>query len=192
MATADTTETAPRRKGGILRLLGMVLGACVLVGAGFGGGFFYFAKPLSPAEDVLRLIAPEEALPAEQAETDDGSGHKKVPKPLPEQELFVTTYFTFPDPLTSNLSGSTRFLQVQVGVSTQYDPAVIANVEAHVPALTSDMLAAISTFTEEQVAGTAGRKALADAIKAAINARLEKMEGFGGIEDVFFPSFVLQ
>lgn len=194
MATADTTDTAPRRKGGILRLLGMILGALLLVGAGFGGGFFYFAKPLSPAEDMLRLIAPEEA-PAEahaEAEGEEGAVHKKVPKPVPEQELFVTTYFTFPDALTSNLSGSNRFLQVQVGVSTQYDPAVIANVEAHVPALTSDILAAISTFTEEQVAGTEGRKALSDAIKAAINARLEKMEGFGGIEDVFFPSFVLQ
>lgn len=195
MATADTTDTAPRRKGAILRLLGMTTGACLLVGAGFGAGFFFFAKPLSPAEDMLRLIAPEEApadAHAEEAEGEEGAAHKKVPKPVPEQELFVTTYFTFPDALTSNLSGSDRFLQVTVGVSTQYDPAVIANVEAHVPALTSDILAAISTFTEEQVAGTAGRKALSDAIRDAINARLEKMEGFGGIEDVFFPSFVLQ
>lgn len=193
MATETADLATSRPKGRVLRLLGLLFGSAALVGAGFGAGFFYFANPLSPAQDVLRLIAPEQAAPESTATAEaDEEGHKKVPKPLPEQELFVTSYFTFPDPLTSNLSGSPRFLQVQVGVSTQYDPAVIANVEAHVPALTSDILAVISTFTEEQVGGLEGRKALASAIKAAINARLERMEGFGGIEDVFFPSFVMQ
>jgi flagellar FliL protein len=194
MATQTADSPQPRPKGRILRLLGLLAGSAALVGAGFGAGFFYFANPLSPAEDVLRLIAPEAAAPdaAAEATEDDGEGHKKVPKPVPEQELFVTSYFTFPEPLTSNLSGSSRFLQLTVGVSTQYDPAVIANVEAHVPALTSDILGVVSTFTEEQVAGIAGRKALAGAIRAAINARLERMEGFGGIEDVFFPTFVMQ
>ena len=56
----------------------------------------------------------------------------------------------------------------------------------------SDMLAVISTFTEEDLAGTEGRAKLSEALKAAINKRLEKAEGFGGVEDVFFPSFVLQ
>lgn len=193
-----TADAEPKKKGGgIMGLLKKLFGAIVLVGAGFGGGYFYFANPLSPAQDMLRLIDPQEeqaaAAAEEAASEDDGEAHpKKMPKPVPEQELFVTSYYTFPDPLTSNLKDSRKFLQVQIGVSTQYDEQVIANVTTHTPALMSDMLAVISNFSEEDLNGTEGRAKLADAIKAAINKRLEKVEGFGGVEDVFFPSFVLQ
>jgi flagellar FliL protein len=191
-----TADAAPKKGGGVMRLLKLLLGSAVLVGAGFGGGYFYFANPLSPAQDMLRLIDPAEEAAAEaDAHATEGEGEaapKKLPKPVPEQELFVTSYYSFPDPLTSNLKDSRRFLQVQVGVSTQYDAQVITNVTTHTPALMSDMLAVISTFTEEDLAGTEGRAKLAAALMAAINKRLEKAEGFGGIEDVFFPSFVLQ
>ena len=94
--------------------------------------------------------------------------------------------------MTANLRDSKRFLQVQIGVSTQYDESVVKNVETHKIALQSDMLTVLSTFSEADIAGTEGRGHLADALKEAINARLEKAEGFGGVEDVFFPSFVLQ
>jgi flagellar FliL protein len=33
---------------------------------------------------------------------------------------------------------------------------------------------------------------LADGIKNAINSRLEELEGFGGVEGVYFTAFVLQ
>ncbi len=191
-----TADAAPKKGGGVMRLIKMLLGSAVLVGAGFGGGYFYFANPLSPAQDMLRLIDPKEEAAAEAdahaAEGDGEAAPKKLPKPVPEQELFVTSYYSFPDALTSNLKDSRRFLQVQVGVSTQYDAQVITNVTTHTPALMSDMLAVISTFTEEDLAGTEGRAKLSEALKAAINKRLEKAEGFGGVEDVFFPSFVLQ
>lgn len=192
-----SADATPKKGGGVMRLLKLLLGSVVLVGAGFGGGYFYFANPLSPAKDMLRLIDPKEEAAAAEAEAhaDEGDGEaapKKLPKPLPEQELFVTSYYSFPDALTSNLKGSRRFLQVQVGISTQYDAQVIANVTTHTPALMSDMLAVISTFTEEDLAGTEGRARLSKALMAAINKRLEKAEGFGGVEDVFFPSFVLQ
>jgi flagellar FliL protein len=54
------------------------------------------------------------------------------------------------------------------------------------------MLAVISGFTESDVAGLEGREALADALRDAINRRLEELEGFGGVEDVFFATFVMQ
>jgi flagellar FliL protein len=193
MSTETVDPVAPRKKGGILGLLGKVVMALAFAGMGFGGGYVYFANPFSPTQDMLKLIEPEApAAEQEVVEGEDGAAHKKVPKPLPEEEIFVTSYFTFPDPLTSNLKDSRAFLQIQIGVSTQYDAQVIKNVETHKLALQSDMLAVIATFTEEDVAGPAGRARLADALKDAINARLEKLEGFGGIEDVFFPSFMMQ
>ena len=104
----------------------------------------------------------------------------------------MTSYYEFPEPLTTNLKDSRRYLQLGIGLSTQYDQKVIDNVQTHALALQSDILAVISGFTEADVEGVAGREALAKAIEDAVNARLEKLEGFGGIQSVFFPSFVMQ
>lgn len=186
MSSETVDVVAPRKKGRVLGFLGKLLMSAVLLGAGFGGGYVYFANPFSPTQDMLRLIEPEAA---EQA---DGDGPQKVPKDVPDETQFVTSYFTFPDPITSNLKESRSFLQVEIGVSTQYDAQVITNVETHKLALQSDMLAVIATFTEEDIAGPNGRARLADALKDAINRRLEEKEGFGGIEDVFFASFMMQ
>jgi flagellar FliL protein len=187
--SSETVEiVAPPRKGRLLGLVGKAVMGAALLGAGFGAGYVYFANPFSPTQDILRLIDPS------QAPVSDGeeAGFKRMPKEERKEQLFVTTYFTFPEPITSNLKDSRSFLQVQVGVSTQYDKQVITHVETHLLALQSDMLAVIATFTEEDIAGPSGRARLADALKDAINARLERMEGFGGIEDVFFPSFMMQ
>ena len=196
-ASAAPSGAEPKKKSKVMGFLKTLLGSAAMAGAGFGGGFFYFANPLSPAQDMLRLIEPQpEGAAGEHAEEgDEEEGEavpKKVPKPLPEHEAFVTSYYSFPDALTSNLKESRRFLQITVGVSTQYDAQVITNVTTHTPALMSDMLAVMSTFTEADLDGTEGRAKLAEALKAAINARLEKAEGFGGVEDVFFPSFMMQ
>ena len=66
------------------------------------------------------------------------------------------------------------------------------NVEAHQLALRSIVLGVISDFTEEDVKGANGREKLAGALRDAINAKLEALESFGGIEEVHFTSFVLQ
>ena len=194
--SAETTDVAPKAPGKgrkILKGLGYLLGTGVLVAAGFGAGFFYFANPLSPNQDVLALIEKPVEPPATQEVALDENGQPhKVAKPTPEVELFVTSYYTFPDPLTTNLVGSRRYLQLSIGLSTQYDAKVIANVETHQLALRSDILAVLSSFSEEQATTKEGRDQLARDIRDAVNARLETLEGFGGVEDIFFPSFVLQ
>jgi flagellar FliL protein len=115
-----------------------------------------------------------------------------VYKDTPSTDTFVTSYYTFPDNFTTNLKGSKAFLQVSVGVSTQYDETVIENVEMHQLALRSEVLGVVSEFTVEEVEGKLGRDDLADGIKNAINSRLEELEGFGGVEGVYFTAFVLQ
>lgn len=107
-------------------------------------------------------------------------------------DTFVTSYYTFPDNFTTNLKGSKAFLQISVGVSTQYDETVIENVESHQLALRSEVLGTVSEFSVEQIEGKTGRDELAEKIKDAMNERLEELEGFGGVEGVFFTSFVLQ
>ena len=68
----------------------------------------------------------------------------------------------------------------------------MVNVDSHQLALRSIILGVISDFSEEQVRGGEGRELLADALRDAINAKLEELENFGGVEDVHFTSFVLQ
>lgn len=104
----------------------------------------------------------------------------------------MTSYYTFPDDFTTNLRGSKAFLKISVGVSTQYDETVINNVETHQLALRSEVLGVVSEFSIEDVEGKPGRDALAENIQVAINKKLEDLEGFGGVEGVFFTSFVLQ
>ena len=47
-------------------------------------------------------------------------------------------------------------------------------------------------FTEEDIQGKAGRESLAKALADGINEKMLKLEGFGGVEEVHFTSFVLQ
>ena len=115
-----------------------------------------------------------------------------MPKILPEEEIFATTYYEFPGNFTTNLKGSRKFLQISVGVSTQYDETVMMNVESHQLAMRSEILGVISEFSPDDISGREGKQKLADALKNGINSILEKLEGFGGVENVHFTSFVLQ
>lgn len=185
MTDTLSPDSNTQRKGGLLgKMIAFVLGGIIFGVGGYAAATLFPLNASASADDVLRLI-----------ESDGGGmggGPKKVPKVLPDPSVFETRYFQFPEPLTTNLRESRRYLQISVGVSTQYDEAVILNVESHMLALQSDILAVVSTFGENEVTGQAGRDALSDALKDAINSRLEDLEGFGGIEGVYFPSFVMQ
>ena len=172
------------------------LGPIVLIGIGLGVGAFLFMPTQTPVEQVEELIEKKlqqaGQLPSSEGEEEAAAEPEKVYKDTPSTDTFVTSYYTFPDNFTTNLKGSKAFLQVSVGVSTQYDETVIENVEMHQLALRSEVLGVVSEFTVEQVEGKTGRDELADGIKDAINTRLEVLEGFGGVEGVYFTAFVLQ
>ena len=68
----------------------------------------------------------------------------------------------------------------------------MVNVEAHQLALRSEILNSMSEFSEQDVQGKTGRVLLAAALRDSINGKLMLLEGFGGIEEVHFTSFVLQ
>ena len=124
----------------------------------------------------------KEAEEAKAAEEAANAGPQK--KEAPEVEKFITTYYEFPGNFTTNLRGSRKFLQAGIGVSTQYDDNVITNVEDHQLSLRSSILAVMSEFSEQDIEGKSGRDALAKAIAAELNTKLEALEGFGGIENV--------
>ena len=189
-------EEEPKKKINFKKIALFGLGPIVLIGIGLGVGAFLFMPTQTPVEQVEELIEKKlqqaGQLPSSEGEDEAAAEPEKVYKDTPSTDTFVTSYYTFPDNFTTNLKGSKAFLQVSVGVSTQYDETVIENVEMHQLALRSEVLGVVSEFTVEEVEGKTGRDQLADGIKDAINKRLEDLEGFGGVEGVYFAAFVLQ
>jgi flagellar FliL protein len=178
-----------------LKILGFAFGGLFLVGAGLGAGFFMFGSSQpDPSEEIEQIIERKMVEAEEQKAADEKAdeGETKVAKETPEIDTFMTTYFEFPGTFTTNLMNSRKFLQVGLGVSTQYDDTVMANVEAHQLALRSEILNAISEFSESDIAGKNGREQLAKALTDAINNKLVALEDFGGVTEVHYTSFVLQ
>ena len=192
---ADEENNEPKKKGLILRILIFVVAGLVLIGLGLGGGYVLFggSQP-DPSEEIESIIEKKmaEADAEREAEQEAALSNEKVAKELPEIETFVTTYFEFPGTFTTNLKASRKFLQLGLGVSTQYDDEVITNVEDHQLSLRSEILNVMSEFTEEDIQGKQGRETLARALADGINQKLMQLEDFGGIEEVHFTSFVLQ
>ena len=193
---ADEENTEPKKRGPLLRILAFALGGLLLIAAGLGGGYLLFGSGQSdPSEEIESIIEKKmEQAEAERAAEEDLASDEasKVSKEAPEVEAFVTTYFEFPGTFTTNLMNSRKFVQVGIGVSTQYDESVMVNVEAHQLALRSEILNSMSEFSEQDVQGKAGRVLMAVALRDGINEKLILLEGFGGIEEVHFTSFVLQ
>ena len=65
-------------------------------------------------------------------------------------------------------------------------------MERHELALRSVVLSVANDFTIDELQGKAGRERLSLEMMKAINKKLEKLERFGGVEDVYFTSFSLQ
>ena len=189
-------EEAPKRKINFQKIALFGLGPIVLLGIGLGAGAFLFMPTQTPVEQVEELIEKKlkqaGQLPSADGLNEEDLEPQKVSKETPVNETFVTSYYTFADNFTTNLNKSKQFLQISVGVSTQYDETVIENVEKHQMALRSEVLGVMGTYSVDDIDGKIGRDNLANSIKDAINVKLQDLEGFGGVEGVHFTSFVLQ
>ena len=189
-------EEAPKSKINFKKIALFGLGPIVLLGVGLGAGAFLFMPTQTPVEQVEALIEKKlkqaGQLPSQDGLNEEDLEPQKVAKETPVNETFVTSYYTFADNFTTNLNQSKQFLQISVGVSTQYDETVIENVEKHQMAMRSEVLGVMGTYSVDDIDGKVGRDKLANSIKDAINVKLEELEGFGGVEGVHFTSFVLQ
>ena len=198
---AEEVEEEPK-KGNLLKIIIFVVGGILLIAVGLGIGYFLFGgepEP-DPSAEVNQIIEGKEAekKKTEEAENKEGEEEgedgmmKKNVKAIPEVDSYETTYFEFPGDFTTNLKGSRKFLQVSVGVSTQYDEQVMEVVDSHQLALRSEILSTISDFTEEDISGSEGKKKLSERLIVVLNKKLESLDEFPGIEDVYFTAFILQ
>ncbi len=199
---AEEVEEEPK-KGKLLKIIIFVVAGLLLIVVGLGIGYFIFGgepEP-DPSAEVNQIIEGKEAEKKEKEKSEnDEEGEevgedgliKKNVKAIPEVDSYETTYFEFPGDFTTNLKGSRKFLQVSVGVSTQYDEKVMEVVDSHQLALRSEILSTISDFTETDISGSDGKKKLSERLMVVLNKKLETLDEFPGIEDVYFTAFILQ
>ena len=119
-------------------------------------------------------------------------GAEATGNPVPQEEKFVTSYYEFPSPFTTNLKNSRKFIQAGLGIGTQYDASVIENLKKHELAVRSEVLLILADQTEADLIGIENRKKVQDKIRDGINMILTERERFGGIENVFFTTLVMQ
>lgn len=192
---APAVEEAPKKKKGIGKLLMFLVVAIVVGGGGVGGGLWAmgFLTPQAAEAGVHveqpELIARDDASSAavEEATRKVREGGKVDP------HVFQASYYELEDKFTSNLRGGQAFVQIGVGMSTYYDKEVVLKrVEKHEMAIRSAILMTLSDADPLALANAEGRENLRKALKDAVNSVLTIKEGFGGIEEVFFTSFVTQ
>lgn len=210
-------EEEPKKKTSIVKIVVFVLGGLVLVALGAGAGFFYVKITAPPVEEnPLAIVIDKGAAAPAHGGDAHGGGEKKAEekkdahgggdghgggdkkdagpagKAVPSTEQFATTYFEFPGNFTTNLRGSKRFVQLSLGLSTQYDKQVIENAQKHEVAIRGEVLALLADQSEADMVGIANRRKLQEMFKDTINKVLTERAGFGGIESVFITALVMQ
>ena len=201
---AEEIEEEPK-KSGLIKIIIFVVAGLFLLGVGLGLGYLMFGgepEP-DPSAEVNQIIEGKDKEAQKQKEIEEkkkeeGSEEgadgiiKKNVKEIPETDSYETTYFEFPGDFTTNLKGSRKFLQISIGVSTQYDEKVMETVDQHQLSLRSEILTTISDFTEEDISGSDGKKKLSTKLLEVLNKKLDSLKEFPGIEDVYFTAFILQ
>ena len=125
--------------------------------------------------------------------TPGGTPNKKL-VPAGANAPFEKSYMELDEKkaLVANVSGSRKVMQVTLSLMTTYDDRVFKNVEKHRAALRSSVLDVLRLVTEPDLAKPDFRAELAVKLRERINSELERLERFGGIEEVFFSEFVYQ
>jgi len=180
-----------KKKGGKAKKLILLFG--LIIAAAGGGAYAYFGLNLAGGgHEQVEVDLPElvvrEGISASVAE----EGRRRARNGAPDRRIFQATYIPLEGNFTANLSGGNAFVQIGMGVSTYYDERVVQSVERHEMAIRSAILLALSEADPIEIATLRGKEALKNALKNAINNVLTDREGFGGIDDVYFTSFVTQ
>ncbi len=105
---------------------------------------------------------------------------------------YRTAYFSFAEDFTSNLKNSDGLIQVSLAASTRRDGRVLMWLDEHQLAIRSRILVELADTPEETVMTSAGKKDLQKRLTDAVNAVLVEQEGFGGVDNVYFRTFIVQ
>jgi len=191
----DTEAKSGKTKGkGMMMKLFAVLG---LLGAGGGGVYGMMTAGMigggehEKEDNQPKLVRKGEEDPyAPKTEAKEGEEVAEVHGEGGSE--YRTTYFTFAEDFTSSLRNSDALIQLSMAASTRRDGRVLMWLKKHELAIRSAMLAVLADTPEEDVYTVPGKQRLQKRLTAAINKVLTENEGFGGVDDVYFRSFIIQ
>jgi flagellar FliL protein len=183
------------RKGG--KLLKLALFAVLLAGAGGGTVFGLMASGvIATNEAAAKETGPQLVLKGEEDPYAPAASKGK------ENESHVvygeggskyrTAYFSFAEEFTSNLRNTDGLVQVSLAASTRRDGRVLMWLDEHQLAIRSRILVELADTPEEDVMTSEGKRQLQKRLTDAVNAVLTEQEGFGGVDRVYFRSFIVQ
>jgi len=189
-AAAEVVEGEPKKKKPVLLIALIAISTILLLVVVifttlYFSGYFEHKSEAAAHEKVDELNKEADAAKATPG------GPDKVTKDSINTR-FENTYLQIDKEFMTNLTGSKKVMVVQIAVMTHYDNRVFDNVKKHEFAIRSGILDVMRQTTEAEAARPDFRSELAAKIKVVMNDMLKKYEDFGGIEDVFFTSFVMQ
>lgn len=192
-------EKDAKAKGGkgkmmlILVAVGMLAvgggGVFALVATGVIGGHAEEKKPEGP--QLVRKGEEDPYMPKGKEGEGEGEGAGMEVEGEGGDE-YRTAYYTFSEDFTSNLKDSDALIQTSLACSTRRDGRVLIWLKKHELAIRSHMLQILADTPEEDVYTMQGKTKLQKRMTAAINKVLIQKEGFGGVDSVYFRSFIIQ
>lgn len=203
-------DAKPKKKKGmgmkmvLLLAVGILLGGVGAAGGLYATGFFgkEAAGPkVDPNKPVLVLAGEnaEEIAKTHSAAHGEAGAHgsaehgKGIDLPSPSNPTaYQATYFQLQQPFTSNMSDTDAFAQISLAVSTYYDLRVIDAVKTHEMAIRSQVLMMLAEQPQQMLDTPQGKQQLQTKIRTIINDVLKQKTGYGGIDNVYFTSFVIQ
>lgn len=199
-AAATEEEPVKKSKSGLIKIiLGvvalLVLIAATMVGTLFAAGFFKPKPPTLTAEERIQLgleSAPAAVGKDGKPELDKDGKPVLQAKKSPDTQKFDFTYHQMEREFLVNLMGSKKVMSLQVAAMTRYDKRVVDNLKKHEFALRSVMMDVLRQTTEAELAKPEFRVDLGRKLRDAMNTKLESFEDFGGVEEIFFTSFIVQ
>lgn len=196
MADAKKAEdgAAPAKKGGKKKLILMVVGGLVLAGGGVAGGMFAAGMGLGGAHAGGPHRDPEapELTVREGQSANPSDEYKAIGSFRPDPKLYKASYYTMETPFTSNLRDSDGVIQVGVGMSTFYDHKVLDAMKDNDMPLRSAALGVLAESDALALSTPQGKTQLQTQLRDAFNKVLVDKTGYGGVDSVYFTSFIIQ
>ena len=196
---SDKSEKKDKPRGKGKGMLMKVLLPVVLLGVGGGGVFGLMQAGVigggragAKEDNNPKLIRKGEVdpyAPKKEGKDDEAAGEDVHGDGGSE---FRTVYYSFDGDFTSNLKDSSSLIQVSLAASTRRDGRVLLWLKEHELAIRSALLNILADTTENEITTIDGKERLQKRLTAAINKVLTDEEGFGGVDDVYFRSFIIQ
>ena len=193
-------EAAPKKKKGKSLLVKGLIGT-VLIAAGGGGTYAFVESGMighgeegakKKEKDEPKLVKKGEEDPyAPKTEAKEGEGSAEEVEGEGGSQ-YKTSYYNFTEDFTSNLRNSSALVQISLACSTRRDGRVLMWLKKHELAIRSEILVVLADTPEEDAFTPVGKEHLQKRLTAAINKVLSDTEGFGGVDQVYFKSDLVQ